>query len=307
MKTAIIGLAAALAAFGQDGIRGPVPGIVFDAEAKALRPMVGIPGSSYLGGKIMDGLDAAAVSPDGLLALAVKEGKLGRLDMRTAELNWTELAAAGDGAMIVWNQASNAAAVRNSNGRIDLWRSLDGSPQSVSLGDLENVISMAVDAGGLVAAGTATGIYRLREGEAPELLARLTDLSALALDAAGVSLFAADRKQNTVLELNDWRNSGAAILLASDSIGVDAPSALAVSADGKSLIVANGGETAGLLLIDRATRAVSASMALEFRPTRLDRLSDGVSYLLNNRQNGQPLEVLSGGNDAKVFFVPVEE
>jgi DNA-binding beta-propeller fold protein YncE len=306
MKTAILTITAALAAFGQSGIRGPAPGIVFDPEAKALRPMVGIPGASYLGGKILDGLEAASVSPDGTLALAVKEGRLGRLDMRTPELNWTELAPADGALLIVWNQAGTMAAVRNGNGRIDLWRGLDGAPQGVALGEVENVSALAVDADGVVAAGSANALFRLKEGAAPELLAAL-DAAALALDAKGATLYAAGATRNAVVELSDWRNSGAATLLASGNLGVDQPSALAVSADGRKLIVANGGEAPGLLILDLATRAVAGTLALEFKPTRLDRLSDGVSFVLNSRQQGQPLEVLSGAPGAKVFFVPVEE
>src|SRR5262245_9826140 len=57
-------------------VGGPVSGIVFDQKSHSLRPMIGVPGASYLGSPLLEGLDAAAVSPDGTLALAVSEGRL---------------------------------------------------------------------------------------------------------------------------------------------------------------------------------------------------------------------------------------
>ena len=58
------------------GVNGPVTGFIFDAHAGAIRPMLGIPGAAYLGNATVNGLAAAAVSPDGSAALAVKNGKL---------------------------------------------------------------------------------------------------------------------------------------------------------------------------------------------------------------------------------------
>src|SRR5262245_22881512 len=57
-------------------IGGPVSGTIFDTKAHALRPMVGVPGASYLGAALLSDLDAAAVSPDGSAGLAARGGSL---------------------------------------------------------------------------------------------------------------------------------------------------------------------------------------------------------------------------------------
>lgn len=303
MKHILLTGVLAAAAWAQDGIRGPVPGFVFDEQAKALRPMIGVPGASYLGGAIANDLENASVSPDGRLALAVRGGKMGLLDLSGVELRWTELAAAGR-VRIAWSGNSTSAAVWNEDGRIDLWNGLKESARAAALGRVENVTALAVDARGVVAAASADGVYRLEEGGNAEMLARVQDASALALDSTGATLYVASRGGNQVLELADWRNSGGAAMVANENAGILAPGALAISNDGRRLIVAN---EASLVMIDRATRAVTQTMSLEFRPSRLEKLADGNAWLLNSREQGQPLEVLSAGPDAKVFFVPVEE
>ena len=54
----------------QTRFAGPVSGIVFDAKAKSLRPIMGVPGASYLGNALAADMDLAAVSPDGKFALS---------------------------------------------------------------------------------------------------------------------------------------------------------------------------------------------------------------------------------------------
>ena len=76
MKLASLLCMCALAALADDArVSGPVPGFVFDRSSQSIRPIFGVPGSSYLGPSVMDGFDIASVSPLGISAL---EGR--RLD-----------------------------------------------------------------------------------------------------------------------------------------------------------------------------------------------------------------------------------
>ena len=63
----------------QTSVGGPVSGFVFDQKQHTLRPMLGVPGSAYLGDALLANLDAAAVAPDGQSALVVQEGDLFRI------------------------------------------------------------------------------------------------------------------------------------------------------------------------------------------------------------------------------------
>src|SRR5512134_3362781 len=65
------------AAFGQDGgLTGPVSGMVFDADSRSLRPVVGVPGAAYLGQPAVSGLDWASVAPNGRAALVLSNAQL---------------------------------------------------------------------------------------------------------------------------------------------------------------------------------------------------------------------------------------
>src|SRR5258708_1977508 len=67
----------ALSALAEDArLSGPVPGFVFDRSSQSIRPIFGVPGSSYLGPSVADGFDTASVSPLGVSALATQSGKL---------------------------------------------------------------------------------------------------------------------------------------------------------------------------------------------------------------------------------------
>ena len=57
-------------------VQAPMTGYIFDAQARAVRPMIGMPGGAYLGTPIATGLDAAWVSPDGSTAFAMEKGQL---------------------------------------------------------------------------------------------------------------------------------------------------------------------------------------------------------------------------------------
>src|ERR1022692_1540529 len=66
----------AICANNNAAVRGPVTGYIFDAQAHAIRPMMGIPGAAYLGSPVVSNVDSASVSPDGSAAFAIQAGKL---------------------------------------------------------------------------------------------------------------------------------------------------------------------------------------------------------------------------------------
>jgi hypothetical protein len=221
-------------------VRGPVAGVVFDGHARAIRPMLGIPGGSYLGDALAGSIDLAGISPDGKLALAAADGNLFLLrGLDTGAPRWTRLAqAAANPDRIAWNRTSTAAAVC-SGGRLRLWRDLDETPpatvepdsnpraasrrlrsgakltpRATDLGDLSalggRVTALAVDAAGAVLAGVedteAGGLYRLSSESEPVLLARLTSPGGIVFANADNDLFVSDRGRQEILEIRDFRD-----------------------------------------------------------------------------------------------------
>ena len=70
-------LVAALGLPAQEGgLGGPVSGLVFDARAGAIRPVLGVPGGAHLGVASASGLSWATAAPSGKLALGFSEGRL---------------------------------------------------------------------------------------------------------------------------------------------------------------------------------------------------------------------------------------
>ena len=75
---------------------GPISGFVYEKNTRSLRPVLGVLGAAYLGEPVLSGAEAAAVSPNGRIALAVSEHYLIRLDLTTGEQTELSGAIAGD-------------------------------------------------------------------------------------------------------------------------------------------------------------------------------------------------------------------
>ena len=86
----------ALSAVGQmASLRGPVSGLIYDASSRSIRPVVGFPGSSYLGRPILRDLGKSFVAPDGESIVYV----VSELDRATDKNNsslWMVPASGGD-------------------------------------------------------------------------------------------------------------------------------------------------------------------------------------------------------------------
>lgn len=145
-------------------LSGPVSGAIFHGGSRSIRPILGVPGSAYLGGAIASGLDLAAVSPNHKLAIAIRDGSgvlLTGLDgAPAAEI---QLDAISGVDKIFWSGDSTAAGLYSSgSGAVQTWRN----------GELRNagsisgsVLALAVDGAGRVYAGVdGDGVYVLMEG-----------------------------------------------------------------------------------------------------------------------------------------------
>ena len=319
-------------------VGGPVAGAVFDGHARAIRPMLGAPGGSYLGDALAGSIDLAGISPDGKLALAAADGNLFLLrGLDTGAPTWIRLAqAAANPDRIAWNRTSTAAAVC-SGGRLRLWRDLDETPpatvepdsnpraasrrlrsgakltpRATDLGDLSalggRVTVLAVDAAGAVLAGVedaeAGGLYRLSSEGEPVLLARMTSPGGIVFANADSGLFVTDRGRQEILEIRDFRDGADVVLFANRNRGVCDPVAVALSRDGKTLLVASGSGR-NLTRYDVQSRSLIDQIDLDFEPSRLAPLPGGSLYLLNSRGGrDEVLRVLEEGPNPAVYFGP---
>lgn len=280
-------------------VSGPLSGTVFDRSAGALRHMVGVPGASYLGDVILGGLEAAAVSPDGELALATSEGRLllvSGLKLGTPSTSVIE-ALAGD--RFVWSPGGSSAAVYSSRaGQAQVLRDLRSNPAAGALIEAGNSVSaLAISDAGDLAVATDAGVSLMAAGAAPRLLAPVSSASALAL--RGRDLFAGAAGQIWLIE--NFASSAAASVFV-DELGTVV--GLQISADAKRLFAADA-TNRQVRAYDLATRANVGQVELDCVPSELRAFGDRNIWLLNSDTNGQEsLYIATGTGDPAAWFVP---
>jgi hypothetical protein len=282
---------------GEIRLSGPVSGIVFDEPSRSLRWIVGVPGAAFLGPVLEGDLDAAAVSPNGRTALAIRGDRLFRARLGGKPPAWELLDAEAERVRhLVWSTDSSMALVAGAS--LSLWRHLDGEPDRRSLAgsDVADWSAFAIESNGnAVLAARPGGVYRLLEGDAIRI-ASMESPVALVLSAGGDVLFAADRSSRRVLAIRIGRDSAEVRTLAG---GADEPVAMAM--DGAHLLIAT---TGGIVALDPERGEAAWQRELAFEPTRLLRLASGVFALTNRTTSSEPLQVLVNGIKPHVRFVP---
>ncbi len=285
-----------MCAHGAD-LSGPVSGAVFHSGSRAIRSILGVPGSAHLGDAIASGLDVAAVSPNHKLAIGVRDGRgLFFTGIDGASPVEAELDAIPGADRFLWSSDSTVAALYSSkSGAVQTWRNGGlRKPGSIS----GNVLALAVDGAGRVYAGVeGDGVYVLVEGAAARLLSRSQRPSAIAI--AKNDLFFADRSRGEILRIQNYPDATGAVVFAS---GVPDPSGLALSQDESMVLVASAEDkTVTAYRLDSG--ATAFALFLDFEPSGLSRISDSI-FRLNEDSEGTPLQVLSNTNSPGVYFVP---
>jgi hypothetical protein len=304
----LLGLCA-LAVFADDArVSGPVAGFVFDRPSQSIRPIFGVPGSSYLGPSVVDGFDIASVSPLGVSALATQSGKLFFIrNLNSGQPDSMPLDGAMSGAtMFAWgSDGLNAAIYSADSNQAQVLRNLDGTPTIEDPIDLSllngPVTALAFDGKRLLIG--AGGVYLADGQSAPKLLAQVANPVALSLDSAKGDLYIADQANNQIWMVRGYAGDVTPMLFADERSGVSSPVGTRVSADGLRLLIANSGSK-GIDAVDLSTRATVGHIDLDFAPARMEALGSGSLSLLNFGTADSPLYVLDSGGDLAVYFVP---
>ncbi|MEZ5404094.1 MAG: hypothetical protein R2729_30725 [Bryobacteraceae bacterium] len=280
-------------------ISGPDSGFAYDPNGKAIRLIVGVPGAAYLGNALLDGLDGAAIAPDGRSAVAAKDGRLlliGVADGAVTDLGeWS-----GDLALTAWSADSTAVALKGgrlAGDRLALVRGIGRNAELAAIAQLDDEITAIAVAGSgdAVIAATRSGLYRA--GADSTLLALLPDTAALAATPAGDRIFAAAGKQ--IYSLSGLDASAELAIVLSDAAGLEAPSALAVAADGSLYIGDRGAHK--LIAVNPATGEALYAIDLAFEPVAMSRAAGGRFVL--SPAAGDSVEIFDPARQA-VLFVP---
>jgi DNA-binding beta-propeller fold protein YncE len=293
-------------------VAGPVTGFIFDAQAGRIRPMLGMPGSAYLGATVVSDVNSASVSPDGSAAFAIQAGKL---LLYTGLASGTPTAVGLRGAItadrFAWAPGATAAAIYSSkSAQAQIVSNLPETPSAGTPIDLSGltgqVAALAFDGKQIILAigsGGSGGIYTVTAQSGPQRIASAASPSALVL--AGADLYFADQQTEQIWEVQSYAGQPVPLLFAGDA-SISLPVGLQLSTDASRLYVANAGSRV-LVVYDVAARSQIESIPLNFTPTKLDRFGNASVFVLNNTGQGPaPLFVFSDANAAKlaVYFVP---
>jgi hypothetical protein len=291
-------------------LRGPVMGCVYDQVSGAMRPVLGVPGSAYVGRPILYAVQPASVAPDGTAAVAVAPGGLVWITGLDTPTPLTH-AIALDGPLsgsIRWNGDSSAVAVTSGDTLRIYGRSGNEliSRASIDLAPLSAAGSiLALDRSGVrVLFGIdSAGLYLLSADAPPQLLASLSRPAYVALARQDRDLFVTDRADKRVLQIRDFATSPELLPVARITEDTADVAGLAYVA-GNLLVADRGGRR--VVVLDPAGLLVR-QIDLDFAPDRLETLP-GSSVLLLRAPwaAGEPFQVLETG-ELQVRFVPVRE
>lgn len=308
---ALVSLAAVLEAQPQGSINGPVAGYVFDKTARALRPVLGLPGASLIGSPIRwrYRVDQAFVAPQLDSAVGVTpEGAFRLFRMRdgiATEMAIGGLAPAGSPYSVAFSPSGHSVALYGGN-RVQV---VSGLPDAPVLGGSIDLTAAGVPSALAVSDDASTVLISVNSSirlfESYADMGKLIDTApgALVAFAAGGHDAAVADSGAGVLTFHDLAGAGASQVVAPPDENGAAFSALAFSADGKALFLASAAAQA-VTQLDLSAGSRNR-MACDCSPTVLARMGNVFRI---TELAGDPLWLLDSPEGApRVVFVPAVE
>ena len=304
-------LAAVVEAQPQGTINGPVAGYVFDKATRALRPVLGLPGASLLGSPInwRYRVDQAFIAPKLDSAVGVtSEGafRLFRLrDGIVTELAVSGLAQASPPYSVAFSPSGSSVALYAAN-RVQLVSGLPDAPVvggsiDVTAAGVPSALAVSDDARALLVSSNNS----IRFFESYADMGKLIDTAPgalVAFAAASHDAAVADAGAGVVL-FHDLVGAGASQVIAPPDESGAASSALAFSADGKALFLANAAAQA-VTHLDLSAGSRNR-IACGCSPTTLARMGDVFRL---TELSGDPLWLLDAPEShPRIVFVPAFE
>ncbi len=291
----LLSVLAATSAWAQ--LAGPTPGYVFDGQARELRPIRGFVGAAHLGAALVQDADAASASADGTLAIASRFGsiELIRGFDSAAPTRLTLTQEPGD-VLFAWS-GHDVAAVFPAARKVQIWRNVDTAsdqPTAFDLSLVDGAIRSVLLDGDRLVLSTQAGLYLATGGTTRQLLG-VTNSSAVI--RFGNHLFIADRDAGQIILLRDYATSATPERFAE----VAAPVGLQLS---KTALLVASADTRTVDAFDLTSKLRTASLELDFLPTRMESLGTNPLALLNSGSSSEPLYVLDSRNALQVYFVP---
>jgi hypothetical protein len=308
---ALASLTAVVKAQPQGTINGPVAGYVFDKAARALRPVLGLPGASSLGSPInwRNRVDQAFIAPKLDSAVGVTSEGAFRLfrvrDGIVTELAVSGLAQASPPYSVAFSPSGSSVALYAAN-RVQLVSGLPDAPVvggsiDLTAAGVPSALAVSDDARALlVSVNTSVRFFELYAD-----MGKLIDTAPgaqVAFAVGGHDAAVADSGVGVVL-FRDLAGDGASQVIAPPGENTAAFTALAFSADGKALYLASAAAQT-VTQLDLTAGALTR-IPCSCSPTALARMG---SVFRLTELGGDPLWLLDAPESSpRIVFVPTLE
>jgi hypothetical protein len=294
--------------------QGPIGGFVFSGASKTVRPLMGLPGGSHLASPVLNQVESASIAPGGKWAFITRARRSafvsGLAVLTPAEASVDGLIDAVD--RIAWSRDGSFAVLYSSSGNLLQRVRFSGNPPvadaPVDVSSWGQVTTLAIDpAGQQIAAGfAASGLYLFAAGQSPALLLSMANPQAAAFDGTGQWLYAIDPDNQRIVQFQSGSAFSVFASLAQPNGSALQPAGLAVSGDGRYLLLPDA-TTQAVLVYEIISASLANTIPLSFAPSRFEALSAGPVFLLNGNKRNEWLLVLDASQTPTVYFVPGEE
>jgi len=295
------------------GFQGPISGFVYDPPSRMIRPLLGIPGATYLGPALLKDVDWASIAPGGTWAFVTRRGTgnfWGGVSQLAPTLTSLEgLIQAVD--HVAWSSTGSYAVLYSSSAnrlqRVSLTGSGPAADSPLDLSSWGNPATLAIDpTGQRIAFGVAgSGLYLLNVGQAPALISAMVQPGPMAFDGTGLCLYATDLGQSQIVEFASGSGPLAFAPLAPPNGDPVNPVGLAVSGGGSYLLLADSAGQA-VQVYQIASQSLANTIPLASAPSGLVALSSAPYFLLNGGDTEVSLLILDARGTPSVFFVPAQ-
>ena len=289
---------------------GVTLGYVWDQKASGLRPMLGMPGASYLGSPIYnDGTYQSGIacsrSPHAILTS--KHGAIFLTSLPTGVPVQLANKLSAKQVVVLGPSCSTALVYAPDTSTMDLIQGLPSKPQVATISLSGNVTAAAVsDSGAVLAAvsrSNGTAVQFLPAGAASAAsVVTVSRLGGLAFVANAESALIADAGKNVVY-LAEFDAGGASTRqIASATDGIASPVGVGASADGRWAVIAN--QQGAVVRVDLTHQAPNITMQCRCTPTEVIPLNSKTIFRLTALGTG-PMWVFDGDAPrARVAFIP---
>jgi hypothetical protein len=308
------GLAALIVQAQQFSLRGPVMGLGFDPAARAVRPILGVPGAANVGDPLDAGfeLTRAAIAPAGKFALveAADSEALSMLVPGRASLLSIPSAPAGPEWIVFSPAGSSAVLYYRKTGRVLVLSGMPDEPvlkaefeASLVPGD---IVALAVnDDATLLLAGATTetdgAVYAVMPGGGVRSLLPLSQPAAIAFFEQRSDAVIAGKAPGEVYLVRDIGGAEKTLPLFDEAVDTGTPVAVAASSDGRRVFLAS---LEGVITITNLDDQTTSALVCACEPRTLDRLAGNTVFQLTNEPDG-PIFVLDAGSpEPRIVFVP---